>query len=106
MKIEIFTPPGVYSGGTEETSGDPVKEWFDRKISKLEAAGIKVQVYDLDSDPEAFTEHAGIADLLQDEGESVLPVTFIDGEPVAKKRYLTSKEMERAAGLRGVRVVS
>lgn len=102
MRIEIFTPRGAHSG--EGMPVNPALARLKRYIPQLSAAGIEVEIYELDADPVAFAAPTGMAELLQSKGNGVLPVSFIDGKPVVEGRYLQVEEIEREAALWGIRI--
>lgn len=71
---------------------DPDLVGFAAMLSQLATRGIKIERYNLGSQPMAFAEHPGVKALLEKEGAEALPVIFWDGEEYLKGRYPTKEE--------------
>lgn len=95
MKIEIFDPAMCCSTGVCGPSVDPelvrIQELL-RQIAK-QAPQVQVERYGLSSDPQAFVAHAGIGELLKNEGPQCLPVVFGDGKLLSKGKYPSDAEL-------------
>lgn len=95
MKIEIFDPAMCCSTGVCGPSVDPELVRIQEALRQIQkqAPAIEVQRYSLSSDPQAFVEHAGIGELLKNEGPQCLPVVFSNGKLLSKRRYPSDAEL-------------
>ena len=62
-------------------------------ISNLEKNGVKVERYNLNSNPQVFVDNIVINEILTRDGVDVLPVTIVDGKVVKIKKYPTNDEL-------------
>lgn len=95
MKIEIFDPAMCCSTGVCGPSVDPELVRMQENLRQIakQAPQVKVERYGLSSDPQAFVAHAGIGELLKNEGPHCLPVVFTDGKLVSKGKYPSDAEL-------------
>ncbi len=75
-----------------------------RQIGEQSEGKVTIHRHNLSSAPQAFVEDAVVADLLRSEGNAALPLTFIDGALLAKGKYPTAGQFEKALGERGMEV--
>ena len=62
-------------------------------INNLEKNGVKVERYNLNSNPQVFVDNIVINEILNRDGVDVLPVTIVDGKVVKTKKYSTNDEL-------------
>lgn len=92
-RIEIFDPTMCCSTGVCGPTIDTELLRVSTVISNLEKNGIKVERYNLTSNPQAFVDNKMINDMLNKDGVEVLPVTIVDGKVAKTKDYLTNDEL-------------
>lgn len=107
MKIEIFDPPMCCPTGVCGPAVDPALIAFQdtlRQIGEQTEGKVAIHRHNLSSAPQAFVDNAIVAGLLRSEGNAVLPLTFIDDALLAKGKYPTAGEFEKALGEQGMKV--
>lgn len=67
-------------------------------VSNLEKNGVKVERYNLNSNPQAFVDNIVMNEILNRDGIDVLPVTIVDGKVVKTKKYPTNVELLKFCG--------
>ena len=92
MKIAIYDPAMCCSSGVCGPSVDPKLSKLQETLRKIEEAGVRVERYNLASEPRAFVDNAQVGELLRTGGPAVLPLTFVDGKLLAKGSYPTLDE--------------
>lgn len=105
MKLEIYDPAMCCASGVCGPSVDPKLVKLQEILRLLEnKCGDRIQIarHGLSTDPQAFVNNSQVAALLQQEGPECLPLTYIDGQLVAKKDYLSADELQKALKERGV----
>jgi hypothetical protein len=102
MKIEIYDPPMCCPSGVCGPSVDPKLTKLQEALRKIEQAGVRVQRFNLASEPQAFVDNAQVGELLRTEGNAVLPLTFVDGALLTKGRYPEAAEFAQALQAGGV----
>ncbi len=105
MKIEIFDPPMCCPTGVCGPSVDPVLVAFQdtlRQIGEQAKGKVTIDRHNLSSAPQAFVDNCTVAGLLRSEGNAALPLTFIDGALLAKGKYPTGGEFQKALGEQGI----
>ncbi len=85
--ISVYDPALCCSTGICGTSVDPALTKFAADLDWLKSHSIVVLRYDLAQQAGAFVENAAVRQLLQEEGETVLPVVVVDGEVKSKSVY-------------------
>lgn len=68
-------------------------------IGNLEKNGVKVERYNLNSNPQAFVDNIVINEILNRDGVDVLPVTIVDGKVVKTKKYPANNELIKFLGV-------
>src|SRR5512136_921122 len=107
MKIEIFDPPMCCPTGVCGPAVDPVLVSFQdtlRQIGEQTDGKVTINRHNLSSAPQSFVDNAAVADLLRSDGNAVLPLTFINGALLAKGKYPTAGQFEKALGEQGMKV--
>jgi hypothetical protein len=82
VKIIIFEPAMCCSTGLCGPVVDLELLRITTVISNLGKNGVKVERYNLNSNPEAFVDNIVIYEILNRDGVDVLPVTIVDGKVV------------------------
>jgi hypothetical protein len=97
MKIQIFDPAMCCSSGVCGPSVDPelvrMQEAL-RQISK-QAPAVEIERFSLSNDPLAYIENAAVGELLRSESPDCLPLTFVDGQLLAKGKYPGNVELQQ-----------
>ena len=93
VKMIIFEPAMCCSTGLCGPVIDMELLRISTVISSLEKNGVKVERYNLSSNPQAFADNAVISEILNRDGVDVLPVTIVDGKVVKTKKYPTNDEL-------------
>jgi hypothetical protein len=90
--IQVYDPPMCCSTGICGPTIDPDLVNFAAILTQLRNQGVKVLRYNLGQQPMAFVENDTVKTLLHTEGESSLPLIFVDGEIAFKGRYPGKEE--------------
>ncbi len=90
-KIELF------EGAVKDTENSDL-QLVAAAINLLKLWGATVERYNLQKDPQAFANIA-VSELLQAQGEDVLPITLVDGKVVKTKEYPTNEEFVNFSGV-------
>jgi hypothetical protein len=93
VKMIIFEPAMCCSTGLCGPVIDMELLRISTVISSLEKNGVKVERYNLNSNPQAFVDNIVINEILNRDGVEVLPVTIVDGKVVKTKKYPTNDEL-------------
>jgi hypothetical protein len=93
VKMIIFDPSMYCSTGLCGPVIDLELLRISTVISNLEKNGVKVDRYNLNSNPQAFVDNIVINEILNRDGVDVLPVTIVDGKVVKTKKYPTNDEL-------------
>ena len=107
MKIEMYEPAMCCSTGVCGPAIDPVLVKLQetlRLIGEQTGGAVKVERFNLSSAPKAFVDNAAVSALLKNEGNGVLPLTFIDGVLLAKGKYPTAVDFQEELSIRCVQV--
>ncbi|KGH34451.1 arsenite efflux transporter metallochaperone ArsD [Lactococcus cremoris] len=93
-KIEIFEAAMCCSTGVCGPSVDSellrITNLFDTLKENEE---VKAYRYNLTSNPQAFVVNEKVLNLIQNQGNDVLPITLIDGEILKTESYPISEEL-------------
>ena len=92
MKIAIYDPAMCCSSGVCGPSVDPKLSKLQETLRKIEEAGVRVERYNLATEPRAFVDNPQVGELLRTDGPAVLPLTFVDDKLLAKGSYPTLEE--------------
>lgn len=93
VKMIIFEPAMCCSTGLCGPIINPELLRISTVINNLEKNGVKVERYNLNSNPQAFVDNIVINEILNQDGVEVLPVTIVDGKVVKTKSYPTNDEL-------------
>jgi hypothetical protein len=93
VKIIIFEPAMCCSTGLCGPVVDLELLRISTVISNLEKNSVKVERYNLNSNPEAFVDNIVINEILNRDGVDVLPVTIVADKVVKTKKYPTNDEL-------------
>lgn len=94
-KMVIFDPAMCCSTGVCGPSIDSELLRVSTVINNLDKNGIKIERYNLTSNPQAFVDNQMINELLNKDGIDVLPVTIVEGKIVKTNNYLTNEEFAK-----------
>ncbi len=93
VKMIIFEPAMCCSTGLCGPVIDVELLRISTAISNLQINGVKVERYNLNSNPQAFADNIVISEILNRDGVDALPVTIVDGKVVKTKKYPTNDEL-------------
>lgn len=99
-KLEVFDPPLCCATGICGPSVDPALLKFAGALAWLRRQGVVIERRNLAQDPEAFAACEPVKRLLDERGESVLPVTLVDGRVLATGAYPSKEEIAAATGVK------
>lgn len=91
--ISVYDPALCCSTGVCGTSVDPALAKFAADLDWLKKQGVTVSRYNLSQQAGAFVDNATVRDLLQKEGETVLPIVMVEGEVRSSKTYPGREEL-------------
>ncbi|MGE5244064.1 MAG: arsenite efflux transporter metallochaperone ArsD [Betaproteobacteria bacterium] len=97
--LDVFDPPMCCSSGVCGPGVDPLLAAFAADVDWLTSQGVTVTRHNLAQDPQAFVAHPLVKDLLHREGDSCLPLVFVNGEIAGHGSYPRRDELARLAGL-------
>ena len=96
MKIEIYDPPMCCPTGVCGPTTDPALLEIQEAIIALKNEGVDVQRYSLSHQIQQFMNSSVVAELLNNQGMEVLPITMINGQVFKTKGYPSYKELKIA----------
>lgn len=91
--VSVYDPALCCSTGVCGTSVDPALARFAADLDWLKKQGVTVSRYNLSQQAGAFVDNTTIRELLQAEGDTVLPVVMIDGVVRSSKSYPDRREL-------------
>jgi hypothetical protein len=96
LEITIFEEAMCCSTGVCGPDPDDELVAFTHAVDKLKDTFSDVEVTraNMSSDIERFLDHEDVADAVESEGPSVLPITTVDGEVVARGAYLSYETLK------------
>lgn len=97
--LEVFDPPMCCSTGVCGPDPDPRLPQFAADLAWLAGRGVRIARYNLAQEPGAFVANAAVKRLLDQWGQSCLPLIVREEAIVARGRYPTRREL---AGLVGI----
>ena len=97
--IEVFDPALCCPTGICGPSVDPELLRMSAVLNALAKAGFCVVRHSLAQQPQAFADNDEVRELLAQEGTDVLPLTFVDGELIAKGAYPTTELLGTTLGV-------
>ena len=98
-KIEIFEPAMCCSTGVCGPSIDSELLRISTLINSLKQKGFIVSRFNLTSNTQEFVTNQIINDLLSKDGNSVLPITLVDGMVAKMREYPTNNEFSQWTGV-------
>ncbi|OIP19925.1 MAG: arsenical resistance operon transcriptional repressor ArsD [Comamonadaceae bacterium CG_4_9_14_3_um_filter_60_33] len=97
-KVQIFDPALCCSSGVCGTDVDQKLVDFSADADWAKQQGLVIERFNLAQQPMAFADNAAVKGLLERSGESVLPVTLVDGEVAFAGRYPSRDDLARWFG--------
>lgn len=98
-KISVYDPALCCSTGVCGPSVDPKLVSFSADLDWLKSQGVSVSRYNLSQQPGAFVENDKVKSLLQEKGDTVLPILFVDGELKSESGYPQRTQLAEWAGV-------
>lgn len=99
--VELFDPPMCCPTGLCGPTLDQTLLDTNEMILALQAAGVRVERYQMTSHPQAFLNNAAVMHLIRERQMKALPITVVRGRVVKAGAYPTLPEVQTA--LSGVR---
>lgn len=90
--LQLYDPPMCCSTGVCGPDIDPVLPAVAAWLQGLQAAGVRVERYNLAHQPQAYVQNPRVKALLDAGGTEALPALFIDGELKFQGRYPDAAE--------------
>ena len=100
--IELFDPPMCCPTGLCGPTLDQTLLDVSEMIFSLQAEGVKVERYQMASDPHAFLNNAEVMRLVRAQQMAALPISVVRGQVIKFGTYPTLAEVKTA--LNGVKV--
>lgn len=97
--LQIFDPPMCCSTGVCGPDPDPRLPQFSADLAWLASHGVRVMRYNLAQEPAAFVEHAQVKRLLDQWGQSCLPLILREDRVAVRGRYPTRQELATLLGI-------
>ncbi|MDF2588640.1 MAG: Arsenical resistance operon trans-acting repressor ArsD [Anaerocolumna sp.] len=98
-RMQIFEPAMCCSTGLCGVSVDPELLRISTVLNRLENKGVKVERYNLSSNPQEFVSNKTINDFLKEKGVDALPAAIVDDEVVITGRYPSNEEFVQILGI-------
>lgn len=95
----IYEPALCCETGVCGVSVDPELLRISTVVNNLKKQDVKIQRYNLNSNPQAFIDNAEINQLIMKEGVEALPATVVEGKVVKTKAYPTNDEIVELLGI-------
>jgi hypothetical protein len=92
--VEIFDPPMCCPTGLCGPSLDQTLLDVNEMILELQAAGVKVDRYQMTSHPQAYLNNAEVMKLVREKQMEALPITAVKGHVIKVGAYPTLAEIE------------
>lgn len=97
--IQIFDPAMCCNTGVCGVDVDQNLVTFAADVDWAQQNGARIERFNLSQQPMAFAENATVKGLLERTGQTVLPVTVVDGQLALAGRYPSREDLARWAGL-------
>lgn len=97
--IQVFDPALCCSSGVCGVDVDQQLVTFAADVDWAQQEGAQIERFNLSQQPMAFAENAVVKGLLERTGQTVLPVTLVDGQLALAGRYPSREDLARWAGL-------
>lgn len=91
--VEIFDPPMCCPTGLCGPTVDETLLNVSEMILSLQAKGIRVQRYQMTSQPQAFLNNADVYRLVREQQLTALPITAVNGRVIRVGAYPTLAEV-------------
>lgn len=102
--LEVYDPAMCCSTGVCGPQVDPVLVKFAADLKWLQDQRLTIHRHGLSTSPAAFVQNEAVKQLLQEKGNSVLPIIIADGEIVVTGRYPDRDELCKVLGLINARL--
>lgn len=90
MKLEIYEPSINHSQASRKTMDN------DLEMLKGKFKSLDIKRYTPESDEVAFTNNLTVNSIMQESGQQVLPVVYLNGKIIKEGEYPSLEEMEKA----------
>lgn len=97
--IQVFDPTMCCNTGVCGVDVDQNLVTFAADVDWVKQNGVQIERFNLSQQPMAFAESAIVKGLLQRTGQTVLPVTLVDGQLALAGCYPSRADLARWAGL-------
>lgn len=94
--VEIFDPPMCCPTGLCGPTLDQTLLDVSEMVLALQAAGVRVERYQMSSNPNAFLNNAEVMKLVRAQQMAALPITVVRGEVLKAGAYPTLSEVRAA----------
>ena len=98
LKIEIFDPPLCCPTGICGPTVDQTLISVNEMIASLQKDGIRVERYQMTSQPHAFLNNPEVMKLVQEKQMAALPITVISNKVIKTGSYPTIEEINKILG--------
>ncbi len=96
VQIELFDPPMCCPTGLCGPTLDQTLLDVNQMVQALQAAGMRVERYQMMSHPQAYLKRREVLRLVREQGVDVLPITVVAGRLIKTGAYPTRQEIETA----------
>jgi hypothetical protein len=98
LKIEIYDPPMCCSTGICGPTMDQTLINVNEMIDSLQKEGVRVERYQMTSQPHAFLNNPEVMKLVQEKQMAALPITVISNRVIKSGSYPTLEEINKILG--------
>ncbi len=96
VTLELFDPPMCCSSGICGPTVDQSLLDVSEMILELQAAGVRVERYQMTSNPQAFLNNPEVMRLVREQELAALPITVLNGQVIKTRTYPTLAEAKAA----------
>lgn len=93
MKLEVFDPPMCCSSGICGDNADSKLVVFASDLEWLKAQGIEVVRHGISFEPMEFSKNESVKKILDNEGESCLPIIVVNNKIKSTANYPSRKKL-------------
>lgn len=97
--IQVFDPAMCCNTGVCGVDVDQHLVTFAADVDWAQQNGAQIERFNLARQPMAFADNAIVKGLLERTGQTVLPVTLVDGQLALAGRYPSREDLARWAGI-------
>lgn len=97
--IQVFDPAMCCNTGVCGVDVDQSLVTFAADVDWAKQSGVQIERFNLSQQPMAFAENSIVKGLLERTGQTVLPVTLVDGQLALAGRYPSRDDLARWAGI-------